>query len=71
VVVTPSVPNLLGAGSSGESNVPGVEDLCESQLCTGCGVCASLAPDRFEMDEPLEFGRRPFVKSGAAVATGG
>ena len=47
-----------------------IEDVCEHQLCTGCGVCAALEPDRFEMDECLEFGRRPFVKEGAAEATG-
>ena len=47
-----------------------IEDVCERQLCTGCGVCASLEPDRFEVDEALEFGRRPFVKDGAVETTG-
>ncbi len=47
-----------------------IEEVCERQLCTGCGICASLEPERFEMDEALEFGRRPFVKPGAAATTG-
>ena len=33
-------------------------------------MCAAIEPDRFEMDEALGFGRRPFVKADAAPATG-
>lgn len=47
-----------------------IEEVCERQLCTGCGICASIEPDRFEMDECLEFGRRPFVKADAPASTG-
>ena len=47
-----------------------IEEVCERQLCTGCGMCAAVEPDRFEMDEALEFGRRPFVKDGAAATSG-
>ena len=47
-----------------------IEDVTERQLCVGCGVCAALEPDRFEIDESLEFGRRPFVKDGAVATTG-
>ena len=47
-----------------------IEEVCERQLCTGCGVCASLEPGRFEMDEALDLGRRPFVKEGGRETTG-
>lgn len=46
-----------------------IEDVVQLQLCTGCGICASLEPDRFEMDEVVELGRRPFVKENAAEET--
>ena len=47
-----------------------IEEVTERQLCTGCGICAALEPDRFEIDESLDFGRRPFVKDGAVETTG-
>jgi len=43
--------------------VPGgvktIQDVVERQLCTGCGVCAYLYPDGFQMVDSLELGRRP------------
>lgn len=47
-----------------------IEETCERQLCTGCGVCASMEPDRFRMGEALDLGRRPFVKDGAPATSG-
>lgn len=47
-----------------------IEEVCERQLCTGCGACASLEPGRFEMDEEFDLGRRPFVLDGANPTTG-
>ena len=47
-----------------------IEETCERQLCTGCGACASMEPDRFRMGESLDLGRRPFVKEGAAPTNG-
>jgi len=36
-----------------------IDDVAAWQLCCGCGVCAYLNPDQFEMVDTLEFGRRP------------
>ncbi|MDY7107359.1 MAG: Coenzyme F420 hydrogenase/dehydrogenase, beta subunit C-terminal domain [Planctomycetota bacterium] len=36
-----------------------IADVASRQLCCGCGACASLAPDRIEMIDVLEHGRRP------------
>ena len=47
-----------------------IEEVCERQLCTGCGACAALEPGRFEMDEEFDYGRRPFVVDGANPTTG-
>lgn len=47
-----------------------IKDVCERQLCTGCGVCAAVEPDRFRMGDDLELGRRPFLKDDAAEETG-
>lgn len=47
-----------------------IDDVCARQLCTGCGACAAMEPDRFRMGEALEHGRRPFLVDGAAEETG-
>ena len=47
-----------------------IEDVCSRQLCAGCGVCAAVEPQRFEMGEDLERGHRPFLRENAAEATG-
>ena len=36
-----------------------VHDVAEQKMCTGCGVCAYLAPDEVRMGDVLEYGRRP------------
>ncbi|WP_018351187.1 Coenzyme F420 hydrogenase/dehydrogenase, beta subunit C-terminal domain [Longispora albida] len=36
-----------------------IRDVAERKLCTGCGVCAYLAPDRYTMVDVLKEGRRP------------
>lgn len=46
--------------------VVSIEEAVERQLCVGCGACASLEPERFEMFDALDWGRRPRVRSGAA-----
>ncbi len=42
-----------------------ITDVAEYQLCAGCGACASVAPDRVEMVDDLDRGRRPVVAEGA------
>jgi len=36
-----------------------IRDVSERQLCTGCGACAYIAPDRYEMVDDQDLGRRP------------
>jgi coenzyme F420 hydrogenase subunit beta len=36
-----------------------VHDVAAGKLCTGCGVCAYLAPDQVRMVDVLDHGRRP------------
>ena len=36
-----------------------VYDVATNKLCTGCGVCAYLAPDEVRMADVLDYGRRP------------
>ncbi|AVT31534.1 coenzyme F420 hydrogenase [Plantactinospora sp. BC1] len=36
-----------------------VHDVAAGKLCTGCGVCAYLAPDEVRMVDVLDHGRRP------------
>ncbi|GAA5525536.1 hypothetical protein Maes01_02106 [Microbulbifer aestuariivivens] len=47
-----------------------IEDVRASHLCTGCGACASLEPQRFAMADVTAEGRRPFVVDNAPAATG-
>ena len=47
-----------------------ITDVTQNQLCTGCGVCAYLEPDRFQMGDALELGRRPFVRERTVDETG-
>lgn len=37
-------------------NIP---DVAAAQLCTGCGVCAGLSPERYRMTDIPAVGRRP------------
>lgn len=36
-----------------------VHEVAARQMCTGCGVCAYLAPDEVRMADVLDHGRRP------------
>jgi len=36
-----------------------VHDVASQKMCTGCGVCAYLAPDEVRMADVLDYGRRP------------
>ena len=47
-----------------------IEDVVESQLCTGCGACASVEPGRYKMGDTLEYCRRPFLRDNAAATSG-
>lgn len=38
-----------------------IRDVAERHLCTGCGVCAYLAPESIRMVDDLDRGRRPVV----------
>jgi coenzyme F420 hydrogenase subunit beta len=42
-----------------------INDVAEAQLCCGCGACAAIEPDRFEMIDALDHGRRPRLRSAA------
>ncbi|MFG0293269.1 MAG: ferredoxin, partial [Phycisphaerales bacterium JB050] len=47
-----------------------IEEVCSRQLCTGCGACASVEPERFRMGDAVEYGRRPFLPESPAAETG-
>jgi coenzyme F420 hydrogenase subunit beta len=54
-----------------------VHDVAAGKLCTGCGVCAYLAPEEIRMVDVLDHGRRPLPLlptggpgPGAAAALG-
>lgn len=42
-----------------------ITDVSRQQLCTGCGVCASVSPDRYRMADIPGVGRRPILRAGA------
>lgn len=41
--------------------VKNISDVVEGHLCTGCGVCAYLAPDALQMIDFDEVGKRPVL----------
>ncbi|MFO0829765.1 MAG: Coenzyme F420 hydrogenase/dehydrogenase, beta subunit C-terminal domain [Phycisphaerales bacterium] len=47
-----------------------VVDVAERQMCCGCGVCAYLEPERIEMVDTLDYGRRPTLRGSAADPLG-
>ncbi|MHC4416212.1 MAG: Coenzyme F420 hydrogenase/dehydrogenase, beta subunit C-terminal domain [Planctomycetota bacterium] len=47
-----------------------VSDVVQRQLCCGCGACAYVSPDKYEMIDTLEHGRRPRAR-GRHAADGG
>ena len=50
--------------------IQSITDIVERQLCSGCGACAYMEPERFRMRDALDYGRRPYVLDGAPVETG-
>ncbi len=40
-----------------------IRDVAENQLCSGCGACAYLAPEKVRMVDVLEQGRRPWFEA--------
>ena len=47
-----------------------IEDVRSYQLCTGCGICAELEGERYEMEDVAAEGLRPRLKQAASEATG-
>lgn len=47
-----------------------IEDVVNYQLCNGCGMCSAAEPDRFEMHDVEDFGKRPKLKSNRVTTTG-
>jgi coenzyme F420 hydrogenase subunit beta len=47
-----------------------VHDVAAHKLCTGCGVCAYLAPDEIRMVDVLDQGRRPIPITPIGQSTG-
>lgn len=47
-----------------------IEDVRDYQLCTGCGMCAELEDERYEMVDIPEEGIRPRLKEAAPASSG-
>ncbi len=47
-----------------------INDVVERQLCSGCGACAAVSPQRYEMIDTRDHGRRPRVRDGASPGPG-
>ena len=52
------------------AEINSIEDVAARQLCTGCGVCAYVEPNRYRMTDVVHLGRRPVVQSDAPPTTG-
>jgi coenzyme F420 hydrogenase subunit beta len=52
------------------AKIKNIQDVAQFQLCTGCGMCASIEPQRFFMKDILKQGLRPFIKKDAPEETG-
>lgn len=50
--------------------IQSIDDVTKYQLCTGCGTCVYMEPERFRMGDAIDFGRRPFVKNEDHKETG-
>ena len=61
---------LLPGGSPLGGTIQSIRDVAEKHLCTGCGICAYLAPDEIRMVDDLDRGRRPVVEERAGSNTG-
>lgn len=44
-------------------HIQSIDDVVEYQLCSGCGLCAYMEPERFHMADVVDYGRRPFLKN--------
>ncbi|GMG87749.1 Coenzyme F420 hydrogenase/dehydrogenase, beta subunit C-terminal domain [Biformimicrobium ophioploci] len=51
-------------------NIRSIEDVRQSHLCTGCGICAALEPERYQIQDFDDEGLRPVVLPGAPEANG-
>ena len=47
-----------------------IDDVVEWQLCTGCGMCSALEPQRYEMTDASNFGIRPKIRPNAKPELG-
>jgi len=71
---TPSL--ALSVTLAGEANkrknmqLKSIEDVVDYQQCTGCGVCAYIEAERYEMVDEPAYGRRPSLKPNAVKETG-
>lgn len=50
--------------------VTNIEDVVNYQLCTGCGMCSAVEPQRYVMEDLPAYGMRPQLRQGAVPATG-
>lgn len=48
-----------------------IEEITRARLCTGCGVCAHLHPERLHMADVPDVGRRPLPIVGITTPTTG
>ncbi len=49
------------------SKLKNIRDVVEGHLCAGCGVCAYLSVDSLEMQDDIDYGRRPVLKNTATA----
>lgn len=47
-----------------------IEDVVALQLCTGCGACAYMEPNRYQMVDDIHLGRRPISVPGDSSRAG-
>lgn len=47
-----------------------IEDVVNYQLCTGCGMCEAVEPERFRMDDVESYGVRPKVIDSSVAESG-
>ena len=47
-----------------------IDDVVSLQLCTGCGACAYVEPERYEMIDDPRLGRRPIAFAEGAPSSG-
>jgi coenzyme F420 hydrogenase subunit beta len=46
-----------------------IRDVVEGHLCTGCGVCAYLSADTLQMQDEVDYGKRPVLKNSATAVS--